>query len=123
MLHIKARYQDTRKIVEVDGVKGDVQRGELVIVSSEKGEELVEVLGYSKEGLSSKVTFLRKATEEDKRKAQENEERAKEFHEICKRKIKEHNLEMKLLKTYIPLDGSKVFFYYTAEQRVDLGLW
>jgi len=48
MLHIKARYQDTRKIVEVDGVKGDVQRGELVVVSSEKGEELVEVLGYSK---------------------------------------------------------------------------
>jgi cell fate regulator YaaT (PSP1 superfamily) len=69
MLHIKARYQDTRKIVEVDGVKEDVQRGELVVVSSEKGEELVEVLGYSKEGLSSKVTFLRKATEEDKRKA------------------------------------------------------
>jgi cell fate regulator YaaT (PSP1 superfamily) len=26
---------------------------------------------------------------------------------------------MKLLKTYIPLDGSKVFFYYIAEQRVD----
>jgi hypothetical protein len=63
--------------------------------------------------------FLRKATEEDKRKAKENEERAKEFHELCKRKIKEHNLEMKLLKTYIPLDGSKVFFYYTAEHRVD----
>ena len=119
MLHIKARYQDTRKIVEVDGVRGNVQRGELVVVRSEKGEELVEVLGYSKEGLSSKVIFLRKATEKDKRKAKGNEERAREFHELCKRKIKEHNLDMKLLKTYIPLDGSKVFFYYIAEHRVD----
>jgi cell fate regulator YaaT (PSP1 superfamily) len=103
----------------VDGVREDVQRGELVVVSSEKGEELVEVLGYSKEGLSSKATFLRRAMEEDKRKAQENEERAKEYHQLCKRKIREYNLDMKLLKTYIPLDGSKVFFYYTAEQRVD----
>ncbi len=57
MLHIKARYQDTRKIIEVDGVREDVQRGELVVVRSEKGEELVEVLGYSKEGLSSRATF------------------------------------------------------------------
>jgi len=119
MLHIKARCQDTRKVIEVDGVREDVQRGELLVVSSEKGEELVEVLGYSKEGLSSKATFLRRAMEEDKRRAQENEERAKEFHQLCKRKIREYNLEMKLLKTYIPLDGSKVFFYYTAEQRVD----
>jgi cell fate regulator YaaT (PSP1 superfamily) len=61
MLHIKARYQDTKKIVEVDGVKEDVQRGELVVVNSEKGEELVEVLGYSKEGLSSKVAFSKKS--------------------------------------------------------------
>jgi len=103
----------------VDGVREDVQRGELVVVSSEKGEELVEVLGYSKEGLSSRATFLRRAMEEDKRKAQGNEGRAKEFHQLCKRKIREYNLDMKLLKTYIPLDGSKVFFYYTAEQRVD----
>ncbi len=119
MIHIKARCQDTKKIIEVDGVKENVQKGEMVVVSSEKGEELVEVLGYSKEGLSSKVTFLRRAEREDKRKAQENEERAKEFHQLCKKKIKEHNLDMKLIKTYIPLDGSKVFFYYTAEQRVD----
>jgi len=119
MLHIKVRCQDTKKVIEVDGVREDVQRGELVVVSSEKGEELVEVLGYSKEGLSSRATFLRRAMEEDKRKAQGNEGRAKEFHQLCKRKIREYNLDMKLLKTYIPLDGSKVFFYYTAEQRVD----
>jgi cell fate regulator YaaT (PSP1 superfamily) len=67
MLHIKARCQDTRKVIEVDGVSEDVQRGELVVVNSEKGEELVEVLGYSKEGLSSKATFLRRAMEEDKK--------------------------------------------------------
>jgi hypothetical protein len=37
MLHIKARCQDTKKVIEVDGVREDVQRGELVVVGSEKG--------------------------------------------------------------------------------------
>ncbi|WP_448584190.1 PSP1 domain-containing protein [Thermocrinis sp.] len=119
MLYIKARFKDTRKITQVDGVSEELNRGDLIVVNSEKGEEVVEVLGYSKENLTSSVSFVRKASEEDIAKLKENEKKAQEVHELCKNKIKQYNLGMKLLKTYLPLDGSKVFFYYIAEQRVD----
>jgi len=119
LLYIKARFKDTRKITQVDGVNEELSRGDLIVVNSEKGEEIVEVLGYSKESSSSRVSFVRRANEEDIANAEENEKKAQEVHELCKDKIRQYNLGMKLLKTYIPLDKSKVFFYYTAEQRVD----
>jgi cell fate regulator YaaT (PSP1 superfamily) len=119
MSYIKARFQDTNKVLQVDGVWEEVSRGDLVVVRSEKGEEVVKVLGASKEPSSLHATFLRRAKKEDIRLMEENEERAKEAMELCKRKILEHGLDMKLIKTYIPLDRSRVFFYYTAEHRVD----
>ncbi|WP_448587397.1 PSP1 domain-containing protein [Thermocrinis sp.] len=119
MLYIKARFKDTRKIIQVDGANQELKRGDLVVVHSEKGEEIVEVLGHSKESSSVSVPFLRKIDERDKKRAEEMEKKAEEIRRLCEEKIKQFNLGMKLLKTYIPLDGSKVFFYYTADQRVD----
>ncbi len=120
MTYIKARFLDTRKILQIDNVWSDgVERGDLLVVKSEKGEEIVQVLGPSKEASPVKALFLRKASIEDLHRHDINSAKAKEAHEYCKEKIKYYNLDMKLIKTYIPLDASKVFFYYTAEQRVD----
>ncbi len=120
MSYIKAKFQDTNKVLQVEGVwERDVSRGELIVVQSEKGEEVVRVLGVSKEPSSYKAVFLRKAKREDIQKMEENEEKAREAMEICKKKIIEHGLDMKLIKTYIPLDRSKIFFYYTSDHRVD----
>ncbi len=120
MSYIKAKFQDTNKVLQVEGVwERDVSRGELIVVQSEKGEEVVRVLGASKEPSSYKAVFLRKAKREDIQKMEENEEKAREAMEICKKKIIEHGLDMKLIKTYIPLDRSKIFFYYTSDHRVD----
>lgn len=119
MSYIKARFLDTNKIFQIEGVREELSRDELVVVQSEKGEEVVKVIGRSKEPSSVRAVFLRRASEEDIQRMKENEEKAKEAMEICKKKISEHGLDMKLLKTYIPLDRNKIFFYYTAEQRVD----
>lgn len=118
MLYIKARFQDTNKILQVEGVE-DAKRGELLVVSSEKGEEIVKVIGVSKEPAPFKGVFLRRANKEDIRKMEENLREAQRAEGICKEKISLHGLEMKLLKAYIPLDRSRIFFYYTAEQKVD----
>ncbi len=120
MSYIKAKFQDTNKVFQVEGVwERDVSKGELLVVQSEKGEEVVKVLGTSKEPSSHKAIFLRRAKKEDIQKMMENEEKAKEAMELCKKKILEHGLDMKLIKTYIPLDRSRIFFYYTSEHRVD----
>lgn len=120
MRYLKVKFPDTGKVAHVEGVREDGFRyGDMLVVLSEKGQELVKVLGYSKEEAPSAVRFVRRAGREDIRKAEENEAKAQEAYKFCRSKIKEYGLAMKLLKAYIPLDGSRVFFYYTAEQRVD----
>lgn len=120
MSHIKARFLDTNKILQVEGVweKG-LSKGDLIVVQSDKGEEVVRVIGISKEEAPLRAFFLRRVKEEDLKKLEENKIKEREAEEICRDKVKEHKLDMKLLKAYIPLDGSKIFFYYTSDQRVD----
>ncbi len=120
MFYIKARFLDLNKILQVEGVwEEGLSRGDLAVVQSDKGEEIVKILGTSKEGSPTKALFLRRAKKEDLRKLEENKKEEKRVEEICRKKIAEHKLEMRLLRAYIPLDRSKIFFYYTAEQRVD----
>ncbi|MGB9874487.1 MAG: regulatory iron-sulfur-containing complex subunit RicT, partial [Hydrogenobacter sp.] len=120
MSYIKAKFQDTGKILQVEGVwDDDINRDDFIVVNSEKGEEVVRVLGASKEPSPIKATFLRKAKDEDIRRMEENLEKAKDLYNLCKEKISQHGLDMKLIKAYVPLDERKVFFYYTADQRVD----
>jgi cell fate regulator YaaT (PSP1 superfamily) len=63
--------------------------------------------------------ILRKANEEDIRIFEENTRKEAEAHEICKRKIEDRELPMKLVKTRYSPDSRKITFYFTSERRVD----
>lgn len=62
---------------------------------------------------------IREATEEDDAIYEENKRKQEEAKKICLEKIAEHKLEMKLLDAEYTFDNSKLFFYFTAEGRVD----
>ncbi len=120
--YIKVRSLDTNKIGVLEDCDEDLKKGELVVIESEeKGEDLVRVLGPSKEAQDTplRFKFVRKATPKDYERFSENEKESKRAFEICKERIKAHNLNMHLLKAYVPLNAKKIFFYYTAEERVD----
>ena len=122
MNYIKVRSFDTNKIGVLEDCNEDVSRDEVVVVDSEeKGEDVVRVLGYSKEDspTGTRYRFLRKATKRDLKILERNEKESKRAFQTCKEKIKEQGLEMHLLKAYVPLNSKKIFFYYTAEDRVD----
>jgi len=122
MNYIKVRSFDTNKIGVLEDCNEDVSRDEVVVVDSEeKGEDVVKVLGYSKEDSPAGIRyrFIRKATKRDLKILERNEEESKRAFQTCKEKIREQGLEMHLLKAYIPLNSKKIFFYYTAEERVD----
>ena len=123
MSYLMARVLDTNRIATVLGVNGYKfkKHDKIVVEDEEKGEDIVEVLGYSKTPSQSGlvVKFVRKATKKDEEVFQKNLKESERAFQICKEKIKKHNLNMHLLKAYIPLNGKKVFFYYIAEQRVD----
>jgi cell fate regulator YaaT (PSP1 superfamily) len=62
---------------------------------------------------------LRKAEDIDIRQEELNIRKEKEYFQLCKKKITEHNLPMKLVNVEILSDGSKIIFFFTAENRVD----
>ena len=59
------------------------------------------------------------ATDNDRHTAAYNRGREKEAFEVCKKKIQQHKLEMKLVRVECSFDGSKILFFFTADGRVD----
>ncbi len=98
--------------------------GEPVIVESDKGLVLGKALSAPQEKekrfiLKSPRKVVRKATPEDLEQFERNRQLDKDAFQFCLEKIREKNLSMKLVKTEVLLDRSKILFYFTAEKRVD----
>ncbi len=64
-------------------------------------------------------SVLRRATKADEQQHESNVEREKEAFEVCQEKIKEHNLDMKLVDVEYTFDNNKLLFYFTADGRID----
>ena len=121
---IGVRFKDAGKIYYFDPAKIKAKLGDCVIVETARGLEY----GFVAEGnhtVSSKniVQPLRRVIRIADKKDAEQYERNKELEfsamEICRKKIDEHKLEMKLIEAEYTYDNSKLMFYFTAESRVD----
>ena len=62
---------------------------------------------------------VRKATQEDLDRYEENKKKEKEAEDIFIKKSAKHNLEMNLVDTEYTFDRSKLIFYFTADGRID----
>ncbi len=62
---------------------------------------------------------VRIATEQDKSIDRNNREREKKAFQICMKKIEELKLDMQLVSAECAFDGSKILFFFTADERVD----
>ena len=104
-----------------------VAHKDYVIASGKYGKDLATVLGgyllsSEKEklkGLRTVQTITRKATPADLEKYKQNHEKAEEAFRICKEKINNHKLDMKLISAHYLLEEPKVLFFFTADNRVD----
>lgn len=98
--------------------------GEYAIVETIRGQELGKVIIANRMVEDSEVAYelkpvLRKATNRDLQLEEKHEKMAPESFEIFKKYVKELGLEMKPLYCEYTIDGSKIIFYYSAEDRVD----
>jgi cell fate regulator YaaT (PSP1 superfamily) len=112
------------KTEEFDADALAFQTGESVIVDAEKGLAIGKVVSppHEKERrllLKTPRRVVRKATPEDLEQLEKNRQLEKDALQFCLRKVKEKGLNMKLVKTEVLLDRSKILFYFTAEKRVD----
>lgn len=112
------------KIYYFDPAGFELKQGDQVIVETVRGIEFGKVMIGPREVSEDKVTsplkkVIRMATPEDRAQLKENEEKSKKAFEICLQKIKQHQLEMKLVDVEYTFDRSKIIFYFTADGRVD----
>jgi len=64
-------------------------------------------------------SVLRKANQQDEKTVEENREKEKKAYEVCLQKIAELELDMQLVSAEVAFDGSKILFFFTADERVD----
>ncbi len=62
---------------------------------------------------------IRVATEQDERVVKENMEKEDRAFKACLKKIEEMGLDMQLVSAECAFDGSKILFFFTADERVD----
>jgi cell fate regulator YaaT (PSP1 superfamily) len=118
---VRIRFLDTHKFADVDEVPEKIKKGDFIVIETEKGEELVLVVGRSVPDRENPSTykFLRKATKKDINIFDKHEKEAEKALKLCKKLAENLGLKMNLLKAYIPLNRSKILFYYVSEGRVD----
>ncbi|NPA14132.1 MAG: hypothetical protein GXN97_02965 [Aquificae bacterium] len=121
----KIRFPVTNKIGQmlVPHIKfvKHLRKGDKLVVESERGLELVEYMGMSVENCPTDpiATYIRKATYLDREKFKRFQKLAKRVFNELSQEVEKYNMVLKPLAVYIPLDNQRIFFYYTAPQRVD----
>jgi len=99
----------------------EVARGYLVVIETENGPEVASVSGITcsvpEDVQIGKALHI--CTEQELEKMKQNEEREEEAFNITLEKIKNHNLDMKLVNVHYFLDDNKIIFNFTADERVD----
>jgi len=118
------RFKKAGRVYYFDPAGIDLEVNDYVVVQTTRGLELGYVVIAPRQVLVNEVTtplkpVVRKAEPEDIRHAQELEEREEEALIECGRLIAELHLPMKLLSAEYNLEGSRLTFYFSAEERVD----
>jgi cell fate regulator YaaT (PSP1 superfamily) len=121
---IGVRFKKACKIYYFDPLDMQLQAGDGVIVETIKGIEYGDVVVGRKQVADEEVVkplkpIIRKATQQDRVKLEENRQKEKKAFEICRDKIAKHKLDMKLICVEYTFDCSKIIFSFTAEGRVD----
>lgn len=121
---VGVRFKKAGKIYYFDPGDFPIATGDYVIVETVRGVEYGKVvIGPKRVGEEDVVLPLKKvlriADEKDRLVVEENKKSAKDAFKICLEKIKEHQLEMKLVDVEYTFDRNKVIFYFTADGRVD----
>jgi cell fate regulator YaaT (PSP1 superfamily) len=93
----------------------------MVIVPTRYGKDLAQVIGpvRCKHDVSDIAWIERQAEKEDIDKAKHNRSLEEDAFKICKEKIENHHLDMKLIQVHYLLEEPKILFFFTAEHRVD----
>jgi cell fate regulator YaaT (PSP1 superfamily) len=126
-MHIEVtgiRFKPTGKILQYAANALALERSDKCVAESENGLEIATVVVPPRLVHADTVEqplkpIVRKATVHDLEQAEGYQEQAREAFALCRARIREIDLPMKLISVDFTLDGQKAVFYFTADNRVD----
>ncbi len=121
---VDIQFRPGQKIYFFDPAGDSFAVGDHVIMDTARGAEFGLCAGANhtipvKDVVAPLRKIIRKATEHDEKVNAENRNRERRAYEICMQKIQHHGLDMQLVSAECAFDGSKILFYFTADERVD----
>ena len=121
---VDIQFRQGQKVYYFDPAGHTCKTGDHVIIDTARGPEYGIVAGGNHQILEKDVvaplrSVLRMATAEDEKTVARNRAEEKRAYEICQQKIADHGLDMQLVSAEYAFDGSKILFFFTADERVD----
>ena len=121
---VDIQFRPGQKIYYFDPAGLDCKTGDHLIIDTARGPEygLCAAGNHAiarKDVVAPLRAVLRKATAQDEHQVTENRAKEKLAYEICLHKISDHGLDMQLVSAEYAFDGSKILFFFTADERVD----
>ncbi len=121
---VGVRFKENGKVYYFDPDGKGFSKNESVIVETVRGIECGEVATANHEISVDEITHplkkvIRKANAEDIKTLEINKGIEAEAFAFCEQKVVDLGLEMKLVEVECTFDGSKMLFYFTADDRVD----
>ena len=121
---VDIQFRPGQKIYYFDPDGAVYNVGDHVIMDTARGAEYGTCTGGNhkippKDVVAPLRKILRRATAQDERIVEENRAKEKKAYDVCLQKIDEHGLDMQLVSAEAAFDGSKILFYFTADERVD----
>jgi len=118
------RFRPAGRIYYFDPQGGSYSTGQYVIVETSRGVEAGRVVIASKKLAERELSdplkpVLRLANEEELRMMLSFKSKEKEALVQCAQQVQQHSLPMKLVEAEYTYDGSRLTFYFTADERVD----
>jgi cell fate regulator YaaT (PSP1 superfamily) len=124
VLIVGIRFRPAGRIYYFDPQGQTFTTGQYVIVETVRGIEAGRVVIAAKKLAESDLSdplkpVLRLASEDELRMMLSFKSKEKEALVRCAERVKQHNLPMKLVESEYTFDGSRLTFYFTADERVD----
>lgn len=123
----KVQFRQNEQIFTASSTVQNLQPDDQVMVVSDHGLEPARLVGNGMPpppknqfaDLKPAFTIQRQSNQEDQEKYNRLLERETEAYQTCQKFIKRHSLKMKLIRVERFYNGSKIIFYFTADNRVD----
>src|SRR5438270_4556266 len=118
------RFRPAGRIYDFDPQGASYSTGQYVIVETTRGVEADRIVIASKKLAERELSdplkpVLRLASEDELRMMLSLKSKEKDALVQCARQVVQHNLPMKLVEAEYTYDGSRLTFYFTADERVD----